>query len=149
MYIEFIVTKYSIIEFGGMLMKNKTPEQQAHENKEQLQKDNEKRIDALLEINNRYVRTERHLEQHANISDLDQLKHNIKLQEEREKEMENIKNIIVYGKHEEVDQKANLKKNIEYTEHYLQHHESNLDDETLQKTKEKQEHRKEQLKYLN
>lgn len=130
-------------------MKKQTPEQQAKENKEQLQKDNEKRIDALLEINNRYVRTERHLEQHANISELDQLKHSIKLQEEREKEMENIKNIIVYGKHDEVTQKDNLKKNIEFTEHYLQHNASSLDETTLQKTKEKQEHRKEQLKYLN
>lgn len=127
---------------------NLTPEQQAKENKAEVQKDNERRIEALLEINNRYVRTERHLEQHSDISGLDELKHNIKLQEEREKEMENIKNIIVYGQHEEIDQKANLKKNIEYTGHYLQHHAPNLDDTTLQKTQEKQEHRKDQLKHL-
>lgn len=116
---------------------------------DELKHANERRIEQLLKINNRYVRTQRHLEQNSDIASLDQLKHSFEIQREREAQMENLKNIIAYGRHEQDDPVANLKRNIEYTDHYLEHHSGHMDEELLQKTREKQEHRREQLDFLD
>lgn len=125
------------------------PEEQAALSEKEVKEANENRIDELMKINNRYVRTQRHLEQHSDITKLDNLKNSLKIQDERQAQMDNLKNIIVYGKHEEVDDKANLKKHLEFTDHYLQHHAAHMDEFSLQKTEEKQEHRKEQLKFMD
>lgn len=116
---------------------------------DELRHANERRIEELLRINNRYVRTQRHLEQNSRIASLDQLKHSFRLQQEREAQMENLKNIIAYGKHEQVDATENLRRNLEYTNHYIQHHQGHMDEEHLKKTEEKQEHRREQLRFLD
>jgi hypothetical protein len=94
------------------------------DSKDELKLANERRIEELLDINNRYVRTQRHLEEHSDISDPDNLRHALKIQEERENRMENLKNIIAYGKHEEVDERENLKRNLEYTDGYLENNAS-------------------------
>jgi hypothetical protein len=49
---------------------------------------------------------------------------------------------------DEVDPVSNLKRNIEFTDHYLQHHSETIDEDLLERTKEKQEHRREQLSFL-
>jgi hypothetical protein len=72
-------------------------ESKEQDSKEELKLSNERRIDALLHINNRYVRTQRHLEQNSGITDLNRLKHALKVQEEREGMMENLKNIVSAG----------------------------------------------------
>ena len=119
------------------------------DSREELKLANERRIEELLNINNRYVRTQRHLEQYSNISHPDNLRHVSEIQEEREGRMENLKNIIAYGKHEEVDQVYNLKKNLDYTEGYLEDNASRMDEFTLDKSMEKQSHRREQLEFLD
>lgn len=119
------------------------------DSKDEFKLANERRIEELLDINNRYVRTQRHLEEHSDISDPDNLRHALKIQEERENRMENLKNIIAYGKHEEVDERENLKRNLEYTDGYLENNASRMDKETLDNTREKQAHRKEQLEFLD
>ncbi len=119
------------------------------DSKDELKLANERRIEELLDINNRYVRTQRHLEDNSDISDPDNLRHALKIQEERENRMENLKNIIAYGKHEEVDERENLKRNLEYTDGYLENNASRMDKETLDNTREKQAHRKEQLEFLD
>lgn len=130
-------------------MNRKDEETKAADSMEELKQTNERRIEELLKINNRYVRTERHLEENSDIASLDQLKHSFEIQGEREARMENLKNIIAYGVHEQVDEVGNLKQSIEYTDHYLQHHSGHMNPELLQCTTEKQEHRKDQLKRLN
>ncbi len=129
-------------------MKNNKREIKSIDSKEELGMCNERRLEELLKLNNRYVRTQRHLEQNSDITNLDQLKHSFKIQEEREAQMDNLKNIIAHGIHEEVDQIHNLKRNLEFTGHYLQHHAAHMDEATLENTIEKQEHRKEQLNFL-
>ena len=119
------------------------------DSKDELKLANERRIEELLDINNRYVRTQRHLEEHSDISDPDNLRHALKIQEERENRMDNLKNIIAYGKHEEVDERENLKRNLEFSDGYLENNASRMDDETLGKTREKQAHSKEQLDFLD
>jgi uncharacterized membrane protein YccC len=130
-------------------MNNEDSKIKSIDSKEELKNTNERRIEQLLKINNRYVRTERHLEENHHISRLDQLRHTFEIQNEREQQMENLKNIIAYDKHEGVNNAEALGKRIEYTEHYLQHNSTNMNPGTLQNTKEKQEHRKEQLKNMN
>lgn len=130
-------------------MSHRDDESKARDSKDEARLANEKKIDALLDINNCYVRTQRHLEQNSGITDLDRLKHVLKVQEEREDMMENLKNIIAYGEHEKADESDILKKRMEYTDHYLQHHADHMDEFTLQKTIEKQQHRKEQLEFMD
>ncbi|MDF2889823.1 MAG: hypothetical protein K0R80_190 [Clostridia bacterium] len=116
---------------------------------DELKHANERRIEELLNINNRYVRTQRHLEENHDIASLDQLKHSFEIQKDREERMENLKNIISYDKHDQTNDVEALEKRIEYTDHYLQHNSANMEAGTLQNTNEKQEHRREQLKIFN
>lgn len=124
-------------------------ESKAQDSIEELKLANDRRIEELLKINNRYVRTQRHLEENSDIARLEQIKHSFEIQGEREARMENLKNIIAYGKHEDVDEVKNLKRKLEFTDHYLQHHKDHIDGSTLQNTQTKQEHRKEQLNFID
>jgi hypothetical protein len=128
---------------------NDSSREKAADSKEELKMANERRIEELMNINNRYVRTERHLEQHSDISNPDNLEHSEQIQQERLQQMDNLKNIIAYGKHEQEDQEENLRKRMEYTDGYLNHNAQRMDKETLEKTLEKQEHRKEQMDFMN
>lgn len=130
-------------------MNNRENEIKSKDSKDELKLANERRIEELLDINNRYVRTQRHLEDNSSIASLGQLEHSFEIQKEREARMENLKDIIAYGKHEGEDEGQILRKRIEYTDHYLQHHSGHMDTATLQNTKEKQAHRKEHLDSLN
>jgi hypothetical protein len=128
---------------------NDSSREKAADSKEELKMANERRIEELMNISNRYVRTERHLEQHSDISNPDNLEHSEQIQQERLQQMDNLKNIIAYGKHEQEDDEENLRKRMEYTDGYLNHNAQHMDKETLEKTLEKQEHRKEQMDFMN
>lgn len=130
-------------------MSNHKQESKAKDSMEEQKLANDRRIEELLKISNRFVRTQRHLEENSDIASLDQIKHSFEIQDEREARMENLKNIIAYGKHEQVDEVGNLKKNLEFTEHYIQHHMDHMDENTLQNSKLKQEHRKGQLNFID
>lgn len=119
------------------------------DDKKEVRAANERRIEELLNINNRYTRTKRHMEEFAEIMNEEQMEHAIKIQEDRERRMENLKNIIAYGKHEQENEVQNLKRNLEFTENYLANHAHRMDKETLEKTLEKQAHRREQLDFLD
>ncbi|TDT46050.1 hypothetical protein [Fonticella tunisiensis] len=106
--------------------------------------ENARRVDQLIDLVEKHTRTKRHLEQHSDIASLDALQHAFKIQEERERQIEHLKDIIVSGKHA-ADEIASLERNYRYTNNYISHHEGHMDDFTLQKTREKQEHRLEQL----
>jgi hypothetical protein len=128
---------------------SESSENKAIDSKEEQKMANERRIDELLNISNRYVRTERHLEQHSDISDPGNIENSKRVQDERIEQMNNLKNIIAYGEHEQEDQVANLQRNLEYTDGYINHNAEHMDIETLENTLRKQEHRKEQLDSLN
>lgn len=130
-------------------MTHQKQESKAKDSMDELRNANERRVEELLRINNRYVRTQRHLEENSDIARLDQIRHSFKIQDERKARMENLKNIIAYGKHGDVDEVRNLKRNLEYTNHYLEHHKGHIDGDTLQNTQSKQEHRKEQLSFID
>ncbi|OPJ57008.1 hypothetical protein [Alkalithermobacter paradoxus] len=111
--------------------------------------ENARRVEDLINIVDKYTRTERHLEQHSDIASPEQIRHAQEIQRERKEQMENLKNIIAYGEHANADTPLeNLKKNYEYTQGYLEHNADHLDSETIEKIKEKQQHRKDQMKFM-
>jgi hypothetical protein len=113
-----------------------------------LEEVNARRINQLTDIIEKYVRTERHLEQHSDIAELEPLKHALKMQEVREAQIEHLKELIVQGKHGNGSERHNLERNFFYTSRYLDHYTSRMDEFTLEKTMEKQHHRKDQLSFV-
>jgi len=129
-------------------MNNDDKKRKREDSLEDLKKTNERRIEELLNINNKYVRTQRHLEQHSDIASPDQLQHAFEIQKEREERMEHIKNLIVNGNQSREDNIDALEKRITYTSGYLENNSDYMDPVTLENTKEKQENRKQQLENL-
>ena len=70
---------------------SESSENKAIDSKEEQKMANERRIDELLNISNRYVRTERHLEQHSDISDPENIENSKRVQDERIEQMNNLK----------------------------------------------------------
>jgi hypothetical protein len=105
----------------------------------------EKRLDQLVDLVEKHTRTERHLEQHSDIARPEAIAHSEEIQNEREQEINNLKNIIAHGKHVNVNDAENLQRNYEFTNSYLKENADRMDSTTLEKTKEKQEHRQEHL----
>jgi hypothetical protein len=105
----------------------------------------EKRIEQLINLVDKHTRTERHLEQHADIASPEAIAHSEQIQKEREQEIDNLKNVIAHGKHVNVDEMENLQRNYEFTNSYIEANADRMEDKTLQRTKEKQEHRAEQI----
>lgn len=111
--------------------------------------ENERRIDHLRNIVEKQTRSERHLEEHSDISkSSENIAHVKDIQRERENEIQNLKDIIAHGENHTNDQLENTKKRLKYTEGYLNHNADQMDDETLESTKRKQEHRREQVDQL-
>lgn len=108
----------------------------------------ELRMNQLMNLVEKHTRTERHLEQHSDIASPESVKHSEEIQKEREKEIENLKNVIVHGKHVNVDEYSNLQRNYEFTSNYLKENAEHLDQKTLENTKEKQENREQQMKNM-
>ena len=109
---------------------------------------NDLRMNQLMNLVEKHTRTERHLEQHSDIASPESVEHSEEIQKEREKEIENLKNVIVHGKHVNVDEYSNLQRNYEFTSNYLKENADHIDQNTLENTKEKQENREQQMKNM-
>jgi hypothetical protein len=109
----------------------------------------ERRVDHLINLVEKQTRTERHLEEHSDISssqeNVDHAKH---LNEKREEEIQNIKNILSHGENYNNDYRENTEKRMKYAEGYLNHNADHMDSQDYENAKAKQEHRKEQLDQL-
>lgn len=119
--------------------------------KKAQQRENERRIDDLINLVENKTRTERHLEQHSDIGDPDRLPHVYEVQNAREEQIQNLKNAIVYGenaKNDTQDQLKSLKKNYTFAEGYVKHNADHMDPQALENLKEKQKNRKEQVDLL-
>ncbi len=113
-----------------------------------LHDENAKRLEHLVDLVECHTRTERHLEQHSDIASPEQIQHAEKIQQVREDQIDNLKNAIAYGVHSNQDDLEGVQKNYRYTEGYLNHNAEHMESSTLEKTKEKQAHRKEQMDFL-
>lgn len=110
--------------------------------------ENARRLEELVNTVERHTRTERHLEQHSDIASPEQIEHAKEVQHKREQEIENLENIIAYGKHANDNELQNIDKNYHYTQGYLDHNQDHMNSSDIEKVKEKQEHRKDQMKFL-
>lgn len=106
----------------------------------------ERRVDHLVNLVEKQTRTERHLEEHSDISSSQQnLEHAKQVNDERQEEINNLKNILAHGENCNNDYKENTEKRFLYTEGYLNHNAEHMDNQSFKNAKTKQEHRKEQL----
>lgn len=111
--------------------------------------ENERRVEHLVNLVEKKTRTERHLEEHSDISKSpENIEHAKRVNEERQDQIENLKNILAHGENASNNYKENTEKRLRYAEGYLNHNADHMDKETLKNTKIKQEHRKEQLDQL-
>ncbi len=110
----------------------------------------ERRVDHLVNLVEKQTRTQRHLEEHSDISTSpENLEHAKEVNRDRQDEIENLKNILAHGENYNNNYKENTEKRLLYTEGYLNHNAEHMDHKSFQNTKEKQEHRKEQLDQMN
>ncbi len=109
----------------------------------------ERQVNHLVNLVEKQIRTQRHLEEHSDItSSQENLEHARKLNEERQNEINNLKNILVYGNNINNDYKNNTEKRFLYTEGYLNHNADHMDELSFKNAKAKQENRKTQLDQL-
>ena len=108
------------------------------DNKEVKGIENERRVEHLINLVEKKTRTERHLEEHADIANSkENIEHAKRVNEERENQIENLKNILAYGENYKNKQKENTEKRLLYAEGYLNHNADHMDKETFKNTKEK------------
>lgn len=110
--------------------------------------DTSHRVDELINLVERKTRTERHLEQHSDIGDPERLIRPKELQDQREEEIETLKEKIVYGDEASNDQLENVKRTYEFSQGYIDHNADHMSNKDLNNALEKQEHRREQMDFL-
>lgn len=119
------------------------------DNREERCNENERRVEHLTNLVEAHTRTERHLEEHSDISKSpENIQHAKEVNKEREQEIRNLKNILANGENSRNNQKENTEKRLRYAEGYLNHNADHMPAEDLKNAKAKQEHRKEQLDQL-
>ncbi|HKL98289.1 MAG TPA: hypothetical protein VJZ06_00115 [Mobilitalea sp.] len=108
--------------------------------------ENERRADHLVNLVEKKTRTERHLEEHSDISSSQEnIEHVKELQQDRQVEIDNLKNILAKGEKSNNNQIENTEKRFVYTEGYLNHNADHMDREAFKNAMERQRHRKEEL----
>ncbi|WP_461206587.1 hypothetical protein [Clostridium sp. DL1XJH146] len=110
--------------------------------------ENRNRIEQIITTTENYVRTERHLEQHSDIGDKQNIQHAKEIQKRRKEDIERLKNKIVYGENFNQNEYNNLVENYEATKEYLEHNIGKIDEYDYNCLLEKQKHREEKLKEL-
>jgi hypothetical protein len=110
------------------------------------EKETSRRIDHLVNLVDKHTRTERHLEQYSSISSPESLQKAKEIQQNRESEIENLKNLIAYGQHNNAPSEyESVQKRYEYAQGYLQNNKDHINNNDLQNLEEKQKHRQERL----
>ena len=111
-------------------------------------RENESRIEQLIDVVEKHTRTERHLEQYSDISSPENIANAEKVQKQREEEIDTLKNLVAYGNDYYNDDVENLKGNYEKTKGYMHYNASHMSNKDLNNLEEKQKNRKEQLDIL-
>ena len=97
-----------------------------------------------------HTRTKRHLEQYSEIGDKENKEHARKIQEVREEQIEELENKILGREDNESqeEQLENLKENYDNTQNYIKNNQETIDDQMMRNLQEKQQHREEQINFL-
>lgn len=106
----------------------------------------ERRVEQLVNLVEKKTRTERHLEEHSDISaSQSNIEHAKQINRERQSEIDNLKNILAHGENYNNNYKENTEKRLLFTEGYLNHNAEHMNLTSFKNAKAKQEHRKEHL----
>lgn len=110
----------------------------------------DKQLENLKNLVENHTRTERHLEQYSEIGNPENKDHAREIQSIREEQIRELESklkdedkYITPEEHLE-----NLKENYENTKNYIENNRDSIDGEMLQNLQEKQQHRKEQIVFL-
>ncbi len=98
--------------------------------------ENERRVDHLCNLVEKQTRTERHLEEHSDISHSQKnIEHVKELQKDREQEINNLKDILANGENAKNRQYENTQKRFLYSEGYLNHNADHMDEQAFKNAK--------------
>lgn len=106
------------------------------------------RINELEDVVEKYTRTERHLEQHSDISSIEALDSAKEKQKKREAEINALECKIIFDDGGPTNEKENIEKNMSFAEGYMNHNSDHMSDVDLRNLKNKQENRKDTLRNL-
>lgn len=108
--------------------------------------EDERRIEQIENLVEKQTRTQRHLEEHSDISHSPKnIQHAKDVQRERQCEIDHLKDKVAYGDSIGNNQKDNTEKRLVFTEGYLNHNAEHMNQQDFQNAKAKQERRKDQL----
>jgi len=110
----------------------------------------DRQLENLENLVENHTRTQRHLEQYSEIGNPENRDNARKVQKVREKEIEILENKIK-GEDEIITPEQhleNVKERYNNTEGYIQNNKEGMNEEMLRNLYEKQQHREEQIRYL-
>ena len=110
----------------------------------------DRQLDNLINLVENHTRTERHLEQYSHIGNKNNKDHARKVQEDREEQIEDLKNKIdgtddIQTREEQLE---NLEQKYESTQGYIKNNKDNMNKQMLENIENKQEKRKIQIDNL-
>lgn len=103
------------------------------------------RIEELENLVESHCRTERHLEQHYDITSPEKICQARRKQAEREYTIEILEDKIASGKQTLSNESEGLEKNYTFAKGYMEHNEEHMDEEALENMKEKQQNRRDKM----
>lgn len=117
-------------------------------NKKTNYTETENRLNEMLNVAERFTRTERHLEQHSDIANPSQIAHAKEIQTERVRDINTLKDKIIYGDGGPTNELINVNKNIIYGEGYLKNNGDHMSSDDKTNLEKKLNNRKEKINEL-
>lgn len=117
-----------------------------NEDRDKIEKAN--RIEELENLVESHTRTERHLEEHSNISSPQKVRETREKQAEREDNIEILKDKIINGQKPHSNESEGLEKNYTFANGYMEHNKAHMDEADLENMKEKQQNRRDTMSGL-
>lgn len=119
-----------------------------YDNDERAEIEKANRIEELESLVEHHTRTERHLEQHADIASSKRIHQAEDKQAEREDNIDRLENKIMHGGPTDTHELKNLQKNYIFAKGYIEHNKDHIPKENLENIKEKQENRRDKMDEL-
>lgn len=106
------------------------------------------RINELENLVEKHTRSQRHLEQYSHIGSPENVDHARHVQKEREEQINNLEDKIVYGDGGPSHELENLQKNITFSKGYLNHNADTMKPEDKKNLENKIENQKDTINWL-
>ena len=107
------------------------------------------RLEALENMVENHTRTERHLEQHSNITSLEKYSDSIIKQSEREGNIEILEAKILNGGQKHTNELEGLERNYAFAKGYMENNKDHIDPESLKNMQIKQQNRRDEMNELS